>query len=1041
MNPRACGHVLEAILFLSLVLAPFAVLGAAPGTAAKPNVILSMTDDQGYPGWQHSGTLMLLTTPEGAHLPEGAAVEEFPLLVRLDRDWFDSTQARPDGADVRFTTAEGAMLAHQIEAWDAAGGSASVWVRMPRIEGNARLALRLHWGKPDATNTSNGHAVFNESNGYLGVWHLGDTLRDETGTLEAKDNGTTVTPGVIGQARHFQEQANIFCGDKITGYPTGNAPHTTELWFRTRRSNVSLLGWGAQKPQGKVVMQFRGPPHVNLDCWFSDGSVASTNLLAMNEWHHAVFAYESGNARIYVNGVLAGKPGGRGTPLKVQSPASLWIGSWHGETGFVGDLDEVRVSKVTRAADWVRLQYENQKPLQTLVGPLVRAGGEFTVTPARANVPEGGRSSFSAQVGGAQKIYWSLVRDGREEMLAVDRFSFDFAPGRVAGDAAMTLRVKAVFPDGVKARDIPVTVREAIPDPQFTLEAPVAWDGRSTIELLPRVANLAAIQKAGAGEIQMDWSAGPAAVVKEVAPGKLRLLGAQNSGPLTVTATLANGGAPVSRSVTIQVTEPARDAWVQRTPARDERPEEGQFYARDDRNEGTLFYNGTLTERADEVFLRVFADDKLFATQTAKPPADLSYALAAKLEPGFVKYRIEFGTRSGGNETVLDRVGNLVCGDAFLIEGQSNAEALDLREERQKPRETNEWIRTFGGPKGGEDGVSWVRDYTNMAQPAGGKRPSLWAHAVWAQKPPEFSAHIGWWGMELAKRLVASEQVPICIINGALGGTRIDQHQRNPANPADLTTIYGRWLWRLQQARLTHGIRAVIWHQGENDQPADAPSGDYGWVNYQNYFVEMAAGWRRDLPNARRYFMFQIWPNSCGMGGKDGAGDRLREQQRTLPARFSNLSIMSTLGIRPPGGCHFPREGYDEFARLLHPLIEHDLYGKPFAAPITPPNLRRAAYTSAEADTLTLEFDQPVQWTNALASQFYLDGEPGHVTGGSLNAGGSVLTLRLKEPSPGKTLTYLREANWSQDALLLGRNGIAALTFCEVPVAAAAAGK
>ena len=43
-------------------------------------------------------------------------------------------------------------------------------------------------------------------------------------------------------------------------------------------------------------------------------------------------------------------------------------------TRFVGDIDEVRISKVTRSADWVKLQYENQKPLQTLVGPLVQPG-------------------------------------------------------------------------------------------------------------------------------------------------------------------------------------------------------------------------------------------------------------------------------------------------------------------------------------------------------------------------------------------------------------------------------------------------------------------------------------------------------------------------------------------------------------------------------------------------------------------------------------------------------------------------------------------
>lgn len=983
------------------------------------------------PGWKHSGTLMLLTTPEGANLAAGAVVEEFPVLVRLDRDWFDFSQARPEGADVRFSTADGKLLPHEIEEWDAKGGKASIWVRVPRIEGNARLPLRMHWGKTDATSTSEGKAVFNASNGYLSVWHLGDPVRDDVGTLQSKDTGTTATAGVIGPARHFPGQVGISCGDQIVSYPAGNSPHTTELWFRAERANGNLIGWGSEKPQGKVVLQFRGPPHVRTDCWFSDGNAESTGLLAFNQWIHVAFAYEKGNAQIYINGVLAGASRGRGAPLNVRSPAELSLGGWRGDYGFVGDLDEVRVSRVARSADWLRLQYENQKPMQTLVGPMVRAGGGFSVTPKRAVVAEGGRAHFTAQAGGAQKLYWSLLRDGREEVLAVDRFAFDFVPGRVAGDASVTLRLKAVFPDRVMTRDVPVTVKEGIPDPEFTLQAPAAWDGRSAIEIVPRVTNLAAMQRAGAGELQMEWSAGPLAVIKETAPGKLRLLGAQKSGPLTVTAALSNGGTTVTQSATIAVTEPERDAWVPRLPGRDEKPDEGQFYARDDRNEGTLYYNGTLKEAADEVFLKVFADEKPFANETAKPGSDLRCAFTVRLKPGFVKYRVEFGTRNGANETVLDNVGNLICGDAFLIEGQSNAEALDLPQET--PHETNEWIRTFGGPRGGEDGVAWVRDYLNQGQTAGAKRPNLWCPAVWRRKPPELESHIGWWGMELAKRLVASQEVPIFILNGALGGTRIDQHQRNPANPADLSTLYGKWLWRLQEARLTHGIRAVIWHQGENDQPADTPSGDYGWKNYQQYFIEMAAGWRRDLPNARHYYLFQIWPNSCGMGGQDGAGDRLREQQRTLPERFSNLSIMSTLGIRPPGGCHYPLEGYNEFARLLQPLIERDLYGKKPEGSITPPNLQRVSYASPARDALLLEFDQPVLWHDPLASQFYLNGQNDKVAGGSV--AGSVLTLKLKEPVTAQHLTYLKEVNWSQDNLLLGENGIAALTFCEVPLA------
>ena len=142
--------------------------------------------------------------------------------------------------------------------------------------------------------------------------------------------------------------------------------------------------------------------------------------------------------------------------------------------------------------------------------------------------------------------------------------------------------------------------------------------------------------------------------------------------------------------------------------------------------------------------------------------------------------------------------------------------------------------------------------------------------------------------MELAKRLLASQKMPIFLINAAVGGTRIDQHQRDAANPTDLTTIYGRMLWRVQQAKLTHGIRGILWHQGENDQGSDGPTGGFGWESYQPLFVEMAAAWKQDFPNVQHYYVFQIWPNSCSMGGRDGAGDSPRGRCMRWPRGCSN---------------------------------------------------------------------------------------------------------------------------------------------------------
>lgn len=362
-----------------------------------------------------------------------------------------------------------------------------------------------------------------------------------------------------------------------------------------------------------------------------------------------------------------------------------------------------------------------------------------------------------------------------------------------------------------------------------------------------------------------------------------------------------------------------------------------------------------------------------------------------------------------------------MCGDAHLIQGQSNALATDTG--KKSPPEIDEWVRSYGGQSGRGDATNWVRDRYAKG------RPNLWCNPVWKAQKGE-KAELGWWGMELAKRLVASNKVPVFVINGAVGGTRIDEHQPTAADHADPKTIYGRALWRVQQAKLTHSIRAVLWHQGESDQGSDGPTGGYGWETYERYFTDMSAAWKQDMPNVRHYYLFQIWPNACSMG--NGHGDMLREVQRTLPRLYSNLSILTTHGIKPPGECHYPLTGWAEFARLVQPLVERDLYGKAPKASITPPDLKRAYFTTAEKAAVALEFDQPVDWTDALAGQFYLDGEKDKVKSGAVE--GNVLTLKLKAPAMARTISYLKEKSWSQDKLLTGANGIAALTFCDVPI-------
>ena len=696
-----------------------------------------------------------------------------------------------------------------------------------------------------------------------------------------------------------------------------------------------------------------------------------------------------------------------------------------GVNGGDADVDEARISSVVRSADWVKLEYENQKPLQTLLGNVVQTGSTFSATPPSVTMNEGATTTLSGQAGGAQKVYWSLVQNGVETVLATDQFTYTLSAGRVTGNQSFVIRFKGIYPTGNQTVDIPVTVTDTIPDPQFTLSAPTSlWDGRQTMTVTPVLSNLAALQTAGVANLNYHWSVAGVAVAKTITaatptvPGVLTLTRAQGSGAMTVTLVLDNGGALVSSSKAITVQEPASDAWVQRTPGASEKAVSNQFYERDpNTNMGTIYYNGT-GAGATPVYLKVFATpdagtEAQYGQTLRQTPAAGAYGFSVPIGAGKVIYRVEFGTTTAGIDTPSATVSNLVCGDAYILEGQSNALAID-----SLPADSTNstWIRTYG------------------------RSTAAWGNAV--RNGSDFL--IGYWGYDLADYLQANRNLPICIINGAVGGTRIDQHQ---ANPADHTvegtsySIYATLLNRLIAANLTHGIRGVFWHQGESDSGADSPTGDWDYKSYQQYFVDMSDAWKQDYPNVQRYIIYQVMPAPCSMGPK---GDQLREVQRTLPSLYSKMHILNTLGVSGYIGCHFSAAGYQGIADRTAPLVNQDFYGIVPGMAVTAPTLRRAYFTTTARTEIALEFDQDMSWNSYSKPNYYLDKVANKVASGNVDAVNKKL-VKLQLSAPGtttSTLDYLEDAYWnyteSVSSLLYGANAIPALSFADVPVATTA---
>ncbi len=1000
----------------TFTLSPFATLSPLSGSTQNFSspVIYTVTAQNGttkaytlivqaYDTWAHSGSFFISTTPHGANITAGPAETDFPLLVRFNSSNFNFAEAESDGRDLRFTTAAGANLKYQIEQWDAVNGVAAVWVKIPSIAANARQELIMYWGKSGVVSQSSGASVFNTANGYVSVMHLNETVADSVGTLTPTNVGTTVTHSLIGKGRTFVAGNGVNCGDGLTTLPSGNTAHSTQAWFRSDTSGFDIFDWAREDAGKKVQIRLVSPPQIVIDGNFA--GVTGVAILSTSQWHHVVNTYTPGNpgvSRIYIDGQLDAS--GSAT-VDITPPSIMRLGGWYNNYSFVGEMDEARLSKFTRSANWIKMEYESQKPLQTMVGTLVQAGSTFSASPESVTMGEGTSTDLTGEAGGAQKVFWIRKENGVETILAVDQFTLNVPAGRVTGNRSFVIQFKGIYPNEIRTVDIPVTVTDDIADPEFTLTGPSSWDGRETIMVTPEISNLDTLQAQGLDNFTYKWTVNGVAVVKQITPGVLTLTRAQGDGPLTLTLVMDNGGGLVSRSKIITVQQPASDDWVQRTPDANEKPVTNQFFARDPSGFGTIHYRGTQAGSPATVFLKVYTTDGgdvLYATHRQALVGG-AYTFAAPIAAGKVTYKVQYGTTTGGVDTPVGAaVTNLVCGDAYIIEGQSNALATDNAAPNSSV--TDPWIRTYGLTSG-------------------------WGGAV--SKGGELQ--LGLWGWILANRLSTNHSMPICIITAAVGGTRIDQHRPNPAGhggAGTLYSIYANLYNRVVGARLTHGIRAVLWHQGEQDQGSGGPDGDYDYKFYQQYFVDISAAWKQDFPNILNYYVFQIWPGACGDTSRN---DQLREVQRTLSRLYSNLEVMSTHGIVPGSSCHYELAGYQKFSDLLGPLIAQDHYGVDPAGAITAADLRKAYFTTATQNEIALEFGQNVAWNPGAPGLLFLDGVAGKVASGS--ATGNVIKLQLTAASTAATITYLKgTVAWNQANILYGSNGIAALTFADVPI-------
>jgi hypothetical protein len=548
-----------------------------------------------YSAWTRSTDVTLNTAATGANV--AGTVVDFPVLVRLTSANFPFSQALGNGRDIRFAKANGAHLAYEIERWDSAHAQAEIWVRVDTVRGNAAgQALKMLWGNPSAGDSSSGASVFRASDGYVAAWHL-----NGSGTAARPNAVSGGNPAVPGNYDGDESRTGIIAGaDSLDGtndflnvgdgYTEFTAGFTYSVWVYPsavkKWAHVLDLGSG-QGVDNIIVNRADTTSNMGFHNW--NGTTNYTkevaNQWALNQWQHITVTMSGKNLRMYKNGVqIAADTLGAGISGAYRNANFLGQSNWAADQYFQGKLDEPELAKTARSADWVKLAYQNQRSGQTLVTVAKPSDCAAVFSaPKDTSVSEGDILSLSATVECASGLSWSVVSGPSPRIVDPEARVLTVLVPRVAGDTAVVYRLTAQFGDSARTRDVRVAIREAIPDPVFTLPGLPDWNGKDSLAFKPAIGNLEAIRASRDSVLHWVWSfTGPSVDTGWLEDGVM-LRKADSEGTLQIGLCLDNGSAPVCKTANLTVSATAVSLRTRpgTAPIRGNIPVTGVFRGRD----------------------------------------------------------------------------------------------------------------------------------------------------------------------------------------------------------------------------------------------------------------------------------------------------------------------------------------------------------------------------------------------------------------------------------------------------------------------------
>jgi hypothetical protein len=347
----------------------------------------------------------------------GVSLLDFPALVRLGTNipGFSYAQfaSSGNGADLRFTCANGRELPFQIDEWNPVGVS-EVWVQVPSITSPTDY-ITAYWGNAADSAiqpwNTNGEVwtTLSGSNDFLVVYHLaqsGFPFADATLQYPASSGvAPTLTTGMIGHGCAFNGGSQFL----NAGLVKSGKAFTLSAWVNIAAAATSEQtiwcnkqgGWNTAGFDFYVNSWQTNDGEIYFDTADGTGGNVSPrtagHAVSFGQWHLLTGTMDgvNGAVHVYVDGVDETTSTGVDTAFQDTNYVrcgALLTGT-PGATGssyFDGALDEARIESGVRSPEWVWASWATVADSRfatygVIVPPVVtlecqQAGGQIVLT-------------------------------------------------------------------------------------------------------------------------------------------------------------------------------------------------------------------------------------------------------------------------------------------------------------------------------------------------------------------------------------------------------------------------------------------------------------------------------------------------------------------------------------------------------------------------------------------------------------------------------------------------------------------------------------